>query len=219
MRLDEHLQPLLAAFTEAPTGTIFDGELVALKSADGVPVQDFATVGQGALHGDCAAVSRLHYVAFDLLSHDGEDIRGLPWTERDVLLARALPAGPRIRVIQSWSAAKDVHEHLVGLGFEGSLLKRAQSTYRPGRQTSWRKIKGRHRLCAVLREARSGRDGYPYAICESAGRRVVAAVNSNLECFLGEPVEIVFSRVDANGALREARVITTSSVQAPRLAS
>ena len=73
VRLDEHLQPLLAAFTQAPTGAIFDGELVALKLADGVPVQDFATVGHGALHGHSAAVSQLHYVAFDLLSHDGED--------------------------------------------------------------------------------------------------------------------------------------------------
>jgi hypothetical protein len=39
-----------------------------------VPVQDFATVGRAALHGDPAAVSRLQYVAFDLLAHATEDV-------------------------------------------------------------------------------------------------------------------------------------------------
>jgi hypothetical protein len=65
----------------------------------------------------------------------------------------------------------------------------------------------------VLRELRTGRDGYPYAICDSDGRRIVAAVNGNLERYLGQGIKIVYSRIDANGALREARVDPSGSLQ------
>lgn len=191
VRLDGHLEPLLAPFADAPDGTVFDGELVALRLVDGMPVQDFVSVGRAALHGDSGAVRQLHYVAFDLLCHGGRDIRQLRWSERDALLAQALPAEPRIRAIQSWPASTDVHDRLVALGFEGSLLKRAQSGYRPGRQTGWRKFKCRHRVPAVLRELRTGRDGFIYAICESDGRRIVAAASSDLENHLGEEVRVI----------------------------
>lgn len=208
--LDQHLQPLLGAFTDAPAGTIFDGELVALNRTDGPPMQCFATVGRGALHGEPAAVRRLTYVAFDVLSHDGQDLRQQPWIERNALLAEALPTDPRIRPIQSWPAAADIHEHLISLGFEGSVLKRSRSAYRSGRATSWRKLKARHRLPAILRQVRIGRDGHPYAVCDSDGRRIVAAATGNLEPYLGQLVEIIYSRIDADGTLREARVDPTA---------
>jgi hypothetical protein len=40
----------------------------------------------------------------------------------------------------------------------------------------------------------------------------VAAVQGNPEIYLGEPVEIVYSRIDANGALREAREVKPGTV-------
>ena len=61
---------------------MFDAELVALSSHDGRAVQDFAAVCRATLHGDSAAASKLHLVAFDVLEPDGDDLRSLPWSQR-----------------------------------------------------------------------------------------------------------------------------------------
>jgi DNA ligase 1 len=78
--LGDRLGSLLKPLAEAPGGSVFDGELVALSSQDGRAVQDFAAVCRATLQGDGAAASQLHVVAFDLLELAGEDIRALPWT-------------------------------------------------------------------------------------------------------------------------------------------
>jgi hypothetical protein len=68
---------------------------------------------------------------------------------------------------------------MVELGFEGSVLKRLASTYHAGRHRSWRKLKARH-VAAVASPAASER--------------------------IGEGVELAYSRVDVEGALREVRL-------------
>ena len=89
--LTGRLGRLTAAFEEAPAGSVFDGELVAIAERDGRPVQDFAMVGRAVLRGDIAAAEHLRFVAFDLLALAGEDLRGRAWRERDQRLAEALP--------------------------------------------------------------------------------------------------------------------------------
>jgi ATP-dependent DNA ligase len=140
---------------------VFDAELVALSSRDGRAVQDFAAVCRAALQADAAAARKLHVVAFDLLDLAGENVRSLPWVRRSELLREAFPAGERLRLIQTRPASRAAHDQLVALGFEGSVLKRPGSAYRPGRQTTWRKYKASHRATATLRDVRLGRDGTP----------------------------------------------------------
>jgi hypothetical protein len=82
------------------------------------------------------------------------------------------PAGDRLRLVQTRPASPAAHDQLVALGFEGSVLRRPCSTYRPGRQTTWRKYKASHRASATLRALRPGRDGYTYAISALDGRCV-----------------------------------------------
>jgi bifunctional non-homologous end joining protein LigD len=132
----------------------------ALSSRDGRVVQDFAAVRRAVLQGDVAAVSMLHLVAFNLLELAGEDLRALPWVKRTELLREAFPCGDRLRLVQSQPASRAVHDRLVALGFEGSVLKRPGSMYRPGRQTSWRKYKTSRRAIATLGAVRAGRDGH-----------------------------------------------------------
>jgi ATP-dependent DNA ligase len=141
----DRLGSLLEPLVEAPRRSVFDGELVALSSQDGRAVQDFAVVCRATLQGGAAAAGKPHLVAFDLLELAGEDLRALPWVKRKQLLREAFPAGDRLRLVQARPASRAAHDQLVSLGFEGSVLKRPGSTYRPGRQTAWRKYKASHR--------------------------------------------------------------------------
>ena len=99
--LGDRLGSLLAPFAGAPRGSVFDGELVALSSRDGRPVQDFAAVCRAVLQGDSAEGSKLHVVAFDLLELGGDDLRALSWLKRTELLREAFPAGDRLRLVQT----------------------------------------------------------------------------------------------------------------------
>ena len=199
-----HVGDRLAAF--AGLLLVFDGELVALSERDGRPVQNFAVVCRAVLSNDSHAAEPLRYVAFDVLSRGGVDLRGHVWQERRGHLGEVLPAAGRVRQIDCLPAEQSAHAAMVGLGFEGSVLKRRNSTYRPGRHRSWRKLKARHVAHGVLRSVRVARDGQVYAICDVDGRNVpvLASVSANER--IGENVELVYSRVEADGALREVRL-------------
>jgi len=204
--LGDRLGSLLAPFAGAPRGSVFDGELVALSCRDGRVAKDFAAVRRAVLQGDSAAVSRLHVVAFDLLEFAGDDLLALPWVKRTELLRDVFPAGERLRLVQTQPASVGAHERLVALGFEGSVLKRPGSRYRPGRQITWRKYKASHRAIATLRALRQGRDRCGYAICDLDGRRVTTLGSPRLAALIGRRVELGYSRIDADGSLREVRI-------------
>ena len=204
--LADRLDSLLAPLAATPRGTVFDAELVSLSSLDGRPVQDFAAVCRATLQADSAAATKLHLVAFDLLELAGEDLRALPWVKRTPLLRETFPADDRLRLVQTLPASRAAHDQLVALGFEGSVLKRPGSAYRPGRQTTWRKYKASHRATATLRDVRLGRDGHTYAISDLDGRRVTTLGSPQLAALIGQQVELAYSRIDADGSLREVRI-------------
>jgi hypothetical protein len=91
------------------------------------------------------------------------------------------------------------------MGFEGTVLKRAGSTYRPGRHRTWIKHRARLITRAELRTVHQDRDGCRHALCDIDGRRVHALAGARTVERLGQPVELVYSRLDADGSLREAR--------------
>jgi hypothetical protein len=117
-----------------------------------------------------------------------------------------LPVCERIRRAASQSATLAAHEAIVTLNFEGTVLKRLGSAYRPGRHRTWIKHKARFVARAQLRSVRQHRDGQWHALCELEGRRVHAVAGARTADRIGQLVELVYSRVDANGSLREARV-------------
>ena len=86
------------------------------------------------------------------------------------------------------------------------MLKRPGSMYRPGRRATWRKYKASHRATARLRAIRSGRDGHTYAICELDGRQVTTLGSPRLAALIGHRIELAYSRIDADGSLREVRI-------------
>jgi hypothetical protein len=121
-------------------------------------------------------------------------------------LHETLPICDRIRLVASQPATLAAHEAIVALGFEGTVLKRQGSTYRPGRHRTWIKQKARFIARARLLEVRDDRHGQWHALCELDGRRVHALAGARTAERIGQLVELVYSRVDADGGLREARI-------------
>jgi ATP-dependent DNA ligase len=92
-------------------------------------VQDFRAVCRAGLSADSDAARQLRFVAFDVLELAGEDLRERRWSDRDRVLAEALPNSPLVRRIDTLTATESPHGARLKLGFEGSVLKLRGSRY------------------------------------------------------------------------------------------
>jgi bifunctional non-homologous end joining protein LigD len=80
---------------------------------------------------------------FDLLTIDGEDLRGHPWEIRRATLTRLLrKAGTGIRLSEHLDGdGAAIFRHACALGAEGIVAKRRDRPYSSGRCVDWLKIK------------------------------------------------------------------------------
>lgn len=125
---------------------IVDGEIVALNRA-GRP--DFGTLQKRmklTKKGDVERMMRsvpVHFMAFDILEHNGESLTGEEYTQRRAALERVVTPTGSIQVPPAFEgdiAAAMATSRQVGL--EGVLAKRRESTYSVGRRVrSWLKVK------------------------------------------------------------------------------
>lgn len=127
-----------------PTDAVIDGELVALDSRGRPNFQLLQNAGRRRV--------RLRYYAFDLLFHDGADIRRFPLLKRKELLKKLLPKRASIRFSEHVvGTGKKYFASAVALGLEGVVAKRADSRYRSNtRSRDWLKIKNVRRQEAVI---------------------------------------------------------------------
>jgi bifunctional non-homologous end joining protein LigD len=91
--------------------------------------------------------------AFDLIEHDGEDLRNLPFLERKATLARLL-RNTRAGVLFNEHIAGDgpfVFAHACQLGAEGIVSKKVDGTYQSGPCCVWIKVRNPASI-AVQRE-------------------------------------------------------------------
>jgi bifunctional non-homologous end joining protein LigD len=80
--------------------------------------------------------------AFDLIEHDGEDMRNLPFLDRKAALARLL-RNTEAGILFNEHIAEDgpvVFAHACRLGAEGIVSKKVDSTYRSGPCRVWIKV-------------------------------------------------------------------------------
>jgi bifunctional non-homologous end joining protein LigD len=128
--------PELAEALEAqPVGDfVVDGEIVAF--ADGVT--SFSRLQRRARE----RVSVFLYV-FDILRHEGRDVRDLPLRKRKALMRDAFDSGGRLRYSQHRNKhGKRLFSEACRKGLEGLIAKRADSPYRSGaRSRDWLKLK------------------------------------------------------------------------------
>lgn len=123
---------------------VIDGELVAL---DENGVSHFQLM-QNALRHE----AKLQYCAFDLMFHDGEDLRSLSLLERKKRLKEILPRNKRIAFSRHRKTeGKKFFEEAERKGLEGIMAKRADSKYLSGARTdNWLKIKTSKRQEVVI---------------------------------------------------------------------
>jgi bifunctional non-homologous end joining protein LigD len=85
----------------------------------------------------------LLYYAFDILSRDGYDLRGVGLEDRKALLAASLIPTERIRMVETFAEdGLTLYEFAKARGLEGVVAKRRDSRYETGRRSdAWLKIK------------------------------------------------------------------------------
>jgi bifunctional non-homologous end joining protein LigD len=102
-------------------------------------------------HRDGARTAILY--AFDLIEHDGEDMRNRPFLDRKKALARLL-RNPEAGILFNEHIAEDgatVFAHACRLGAEGIVSKKVDGTYRSGPCRVWIKVRNPASI-AVQRE-------------------------------------------------------------------
>ncbi|MGJ3230212.1 MAG: non-homologous end-joining DNA ligase [Oceanicaulis sp.] len=125
---------------------LIDGEAAVLDE-DGLT--DFSAL-QNAFTGEDDV--EIAYFAFDLLKLDGEDLRNKSLVERKKKLAQLLNGQSGVlRYADHVSEdGAEVHNRACKAGAEGVVSKKADSTYKAGRDGRWRKIKCEMREEAVI---------------------------------------------------------------------
>lgn len=118
-----------------------DGEIVMLNE-QGLP--DFGALQAGF---DNATTKDITYHLFDLMHHDGLDLRQVALVERRALLKRLLEDAPdSLRFSEAFPGApRDVLASACKLGLEGIIGKRKDSPYLSSRSPDWIKLKCRQR--------------------------------------------------------------------------
>jgi bifunctional non-homologous end joining protein LigD len=139
--------PELAGLAKAVRAqqAVLDGEIVALDEEGRSSFQRLqARVGLQ----DKSEIERLArsqpvvFYAFDVLYHDGHDLRALPLLERKARLEEIVQPGQRVRL--SPHVREDGHaafEKAQAQSLEGLIAKRFDSPYASGRAGDWLKIK------------------------------------------------------------------------------
>lgn len=124
---------------------VIDGEIVV--------VNDSGQANFGALQNwRSEADGQLLYYVFDLLWLEGEDLTGLPLTERRQKLQSVLPGADNIRVSEAFDiSGTEFFKTASEMGLEGIMAKKADSTYSYGvRSKDWLKIKTLNRQEVVI---------------------------------------------------------------------
>ena len=127
---------------------IVDGEIVAMDELGRISFQAIqprlGPMVPGKTKGSQPRGISLYL--FDILSRDGQDLRGFTLRERRAALRSCLRPSDRFKFSAPLSGPPDsILEVAVEHQLEGIIAKRLDSTYSPGRTKSWIKVKLQHR--------------------------------------------------------------------------
>ena len=146
--LTRYFPELVAMFKAQLTSPcILDGEIVVRQGEPGAEKLDWETLSQ-RIHPAASRVEKLSvetpasYVAFDLLSLDGESLLDSPFGERRAALEKLLAhAEPPLHLTQTSSdpaVANRWLEEFEGAGLDGVVAKPLAAVYGPGKRTMFK---------------------------------------------------------------------------------
>jgi bifunctional non-homologous end joining protein LigD len=126
-------------------GVVFDGEVV-VHDASGLPsfqrLQKRARLTRAPDVRRAAVELPAALYVFDLLGFEDRDARELPLAERKALARELLPAvGPLKYADHLEQQGEAFYDHVVKLGLEGVVGKKADTPYRGGRSAHWIKVR------------------------------------------------------------------------------
>lgn len=124
---------------------ILDGEIVALDAAGRPSFNVLQNRAQTKNPRDLAEAQRqspVIYLCFDLLHFAGMNLRGASYEQRRRYLSQCLLPGKHVQLIHASDDGEQLHEASLAAGFEGTVAKRKDSIYQPGRRSPhWLKYK------------------------------------------------------------------------------
>lgn len=141
-----HFPTLIDAVRRVPARqAVLDGEVVYVKDDGRTSFLRLASSLQSGADPD----GRIVYYVFDLLHLDGHDLTRAPLYERKEALRRLLAGfapADRVRYVDHIrGSGEEFHHQACELALEGSIAKRRDAPYRPGRSRDWVKVKCLHR--------------------------------------------------------------------------
>ncbi len=157
---------LSALASMLPDGTVIDGEILPWK--DGAPLpfaQLQRRIGRKTLGKKILAEVPVVLVGYDLIEHEGQDVRSRPLEWRREMLVEIVSAvnRPTLRLSPlvegaSWDALAEQRSHSREIQAEGLMLKRIGSPYKAGRQKGdwWKWKVNPFTIDAVLTAAQRG---------------------------------------------------------------
>jgi ATP-dependent DNA ligase len=167
--------PHLSQSFSGLVGTILDGELVcpvaaidtggtitatALQAAVAV----LSTTPENARHVQERHGAQLRFQVFDILRSRGKDVTPLPLLDRLDFLDQALQGAdnPHLEMVPSFVIGKAaVHRSIIQAGGEGSVWKRVDQPYQPGRRVKhWIKKKVGIEVEAFVSGFKPGNNGH-----------------------------------------------------------
>jgi ATP-dependent DNA ligase len=167
--------PHLADHLSKLNGTILDGELVCPVAA----LDTGSTVTGNSLQATMAVLAaspnkalnfqegqhaHVHFHVFDILRSCSQDVTPLPLMDRQDFLAVALRqlSNDFIEPVRSFVVNKpDIHRHIIEAGGEGTVWKKAASSYEPGRRVDhWIKRKRGIEVEAFVTGFKPGTNGH-----------------------------------------------------------
>ena len=207
----ERFPEVVEAGETLPDGTVLDGEVLAYGEDRPLPFALLQTrIGRQTLTPKILAQAPAAFMAYDVLEHEGRDVRDLPLSERRARL-EALLAGRHRRFFVSEVLSEPTWEGLASRRLEarerkveGLMLKRLDSPYRTGRRRGdWWKWKiDPFQVDAVLLYAHPGNGrranlftDYTFAVWDEGTLVPVAKAYSGLS---NEEIEQVDRWVRAN---------------------
>ena len=165
--ITERFPELIESAALLPDGTVLDGEVLPWRDGEPMPFAQLQRrIGRTRVGARILSEVPVILMVYDVLEHDGVDLRARPFSERrallEALLAR-LPAGVRFMASPlvsgaSWQELTHMQAQARARGAEGLMLKRRDAEYGTGRKRgAWWKWKvAPYTADAVLIYAQAG---------------------------------------------------------------